>query len=90
MKISVITPTYNRAILLERLYKSILQNNNDDIIIEWLIIDDGSNDNTKEMVDKFISDNQIEIMYNFQNNQGKMIAINNTIPNATRRFNNRM
>ncbi len=82
MKISILTPTYNRANLLERLYRSILQNLNYGIEVEWLIMDDGSTDNTKKLINKFILENQIEIQYYFQKNSGKMTAINNLVDKA--------
>ena len=80
MKISILTATYNRASLLPRLYESIVNNVKDNIDIEWLIMDDGSTDNTKEIIQKFIEENnQLNIKYFFQENQGKMQAINNLI-----------
>lgn len=82
MKISVLTATYNRANLLPRLYKSIVNNIKDNIDVEWIIIDDGSKDNTKETVENFIKENKIVIKYFFQENQGKMQAINNVIQYA--------
>ena len=83
MKISVLTPTYNRANLLENLYKSLIENSNYGVEIEWLIMDDGSTDNTKEVVDNFTKQNKIDIKYFYQNNQGKMVAINNLVGQAT-------
>ena len=53
MKISVITPTYNRKDTLGKLYNSILNNLQCDIEIEWLIMDDGSTDGTEECIQKF-------------------------------------
>ena len=50
MKISILTPTYNRAELLKRLYESIIQNSEYNIQIEWLIMDDGSTDDTKQLI----------------------------------------
>lgn len=47
MKLSILTATYNRANLLKRLYESILLNLIDELEIEWLIMDDGSDDNTR-------------------------------------------
>lgn len=82
MKISVLTATYNRANLLPRLYESIVNNIKDNIDVEWIIIDDGSKDNTKETVENFIKENKIVIKYFFQENQGKMQAINNVIQYA--------
>lgn len=82
MKISILTATYNRANLLSKLYESILNNLNEDIDVEWLIMDDGSTDETKLAVDKFIEEKKIEIKYFFQENQGKMQAINNLVESA--------
>lgn len=79
MKISVLTPTYNRANLLERLYKSIVQNSKYGVDIEWLIMDDGSTDKTEDVVQKYKEENVIDIRYCHQENQGKMTAINNLV-----------
>ena len=54
MKISVLTPTYNREKLLERLYKSLVKNSKYGVEIEWLIMDDGSTDQTEQKVKTFI------------------------------------
>lgn len=77
MKISILTPTYNRAEDLERLYTSLIVNNNSGINFEWLIMDDGSTDKTKIVVENFIRQGIIDIKYYTQKNQGKMVAINN-------------
>lgn len=82
MKISVLTATFNRAYLLNRLYESIVKNLNNDVDVEWLIMDDGSTDNTKEIIEKFIEQNKLEIKYYYQKNQGKMQAINNLIEHS--------
>lgn len=74
MKITVFTPTYNRGYLLDKLYKSLLKQTNTDF--EWLIIDDGSNDNTSNIINKFIDDDKIRIRYFYQENGGKHRAIN--------------
>lgn len=83
MKISVLTPTYNRANLLENLYNSLVTNANYGMEIEWLIMDDGSTDNTEKVVGSFIEQNKINIKYFKQENQGKMVAINNLVGQAT-------
>ncbi len=83
MKISVLTPTYNREKLLDNLYKSLLQNANDGIDMEWLIMDDGSTDGTSYKIEEFRRDNKIKINYYTQRNQGKMIAINNLVQYVT-------
>lgn len=80
MKISILTPTYNRANLLRNLYKSILENCRDcKLQVEWLIMDDGSKDETKLMVERFISDKKLEIRYFYQENSGKMQALNKLV-----------
>lgn len=83
IKISVLTPTYNRGNLLERLYNSLKVNINKNIEIEWLIMDDGSTDNTANIVNNFMLENKITIKYFKQENQGKMSAINNLIEYVT-------
>jgi hypothetical protein len=71
--ITVLTPTYNRTYTLERLYKSLLLQN---LPFEWLIIDDGSTDATKELVTAFQKDSPFSIRYIYQENSGKHVAIN--------------
>jgi len=83
LKISILTPTYNRANLLNKLYNSLIKNIDNNIQIEWLIMDDGSTDNTEHIIEQFIEENQIQIRYFKQENQGKMVAINNLISNST-------
>ena len=83
MKISILTPTYNREKLLERLYKSILKNLNYGLEVEWLIMDDGSIDGTEKLIEKYINENKFDIQYYSQENKGKMEAINNLVPYAT-------
>ena len=78
-KISVLTPTYNRANLLPKLYKSLVENSKYQAEIEWLIMDDGSTDDTKVVVEKFKKENKLEIKYFYQQNQGKMVAINKLV-----------
>lgn len=85
MKISVLTPTYNREKFLEKLYRSLIKNSNYGIEIEWLIMDDGSTDKTEQKIKSFIQEQKshIEIKYYKQKNQGKMVAINNLVEKAT-------
>ena len=77
---TIFTPTYNRADLLKRLYNSLLNQTDNDF--EWLIVDDGSNDNTEEIIDKFKTEKKIFIRYYKQSNGGKHRAINNGIDKA--------
>lgn len=82
LKISILTATYNRANLLPRLFESISNNLTDNIEAEWLIMDDGSTDETKSVVETFISQNKLQIKFFSQENQGKMQAINNLMQYA--------
>lgn len=83
MKLSILTPTYNRSNLLKRLHKSIIKNLTNSIEIEWLIMDDGSTDDTENTVKDFIKENKFDIQYYSQENKGKMKAINELVPYAT-------
>lgn len=73
--ISIFTPTYNRAYILEKLYKSLCNQSCKNF--EWIVVDDGSVDNTEELIQNFIQENKFHIVYYKQKNQGKHIAINN-------------
>ncbi|MCO6164224.1 glycosyltransferase family 2 protein [Flavobacterium sp. NRK F7] len=73
-KITVFTPSYNRAYCLSQVYESLLRQTCKDFI--WLIIDDGSSDGTKELVASWINENKITIQYVFQLNQGMHGAYN--------------
>lgn len=79
--ITIFTPTFNRAYLLTNLYNSIKRQDYKNF--EWIIVDDGSTDNTKELINKWIKENIIDIKYYYQENSGKHIAINNGIEHAT-------
>lgn len=73
--LTIFTPTYNRAHTLPRTYMSMLRQKSKDFI--WLIIDDGSKDNTAELVKSWQSlDNGFEIRYVYKNNGGMHTAHN--------------
>lgn len=72
--ITIFTPTYNRATTLVNLYESLIRQTNKDFL--WLIVDDGSTDNTEEIVDRWVNEKIIEIKYFKQDNQGKSMAHN--------------
>ena len=63
--VSIITPTYNRARLLIRLWSSL--NKQKFTNFEWIIIDDGSTDDTKKKIEKL---NDERIKYFNQPNKG--------------------
>lgn len=66
--LTVFTPSYNRAYTLRLSYESLKRQTCKDFV--WLIIDDGSTDNTKELVDKWVFEGVIPIHYHYQENQG--------------------
>ena len=67
--LTVFTPTYNRAYILNQCYESLVRQSCKDFI--WLIIDDGSTDNTKELVEEWMkNDNKFEIRYHYKKNGG--------------------
>lgn len=73
--VTVFTPTYNRAYTLERLYNSLKAQSNKNF--EWVVVDDGSLDNTEELIRKFIKkEHSFKIVYYKQKNGGKHRAIN--------------
>lgn len=79
-KLTIFTPTYNRAYILGKLYGSLLNQTCKEFI--WLIVDDGSKDETKDLVNGWIKENKIEIKYIFQPNGGKMRAHNTGVKNC--------
>lgn len=84
MFFTIFTSTYNRAYTLTRLYESLCAQTEKSF--EWLIIDDGSTDNTKELIKNFISEKKILIRYFKQNNSGKHIAHNRALKEAKGEF----
>ena len=79
--ITVFTPTYNRAYILPQLYNSLLKQT--DSRFEWVVVDDGSKDNTEELVNSWVKEDKIKIVFKKQENQGKHIAINTGISLAS-------
>lgn len=66
--LTIFTPTYNRAYCLPQCYESLCCQTCKDFT--WLIIDDGSNDNTAELVKGWQKEDKIPIRYFYQENQG--------------------
>lgn len=73
-KITVFTPTFNRGYLMNKLFHSLNSQTNKHF--EWLIVDDGSIDQTGELVETFKELADFEIRYFYQQNGGKHRAIN--------------
>jgi glycosyltransferase involved in cell wall biosynthesis len=73
MFLSIITPTYNRKHSLVNIYDSLIHQNHQDF--EWIIVDDGSNDNTNEDVLEWQKEDKINIRYYKIPNGGKTLAV---------------
>jgi glycosyltransferase involved in cell wall biosynthesis len=78
---SIVLPTYNRAQILPKTIASVLKQT----YVNWelLVVDDGSTDNTKKIVED-INDNRVS--YLSQDNQERSVARNNGIKNATGQY----
>lgn len=74
MELAILTPTFNRGGVLQNLYESLKKQTCKDF--EWVIVDDGSSDNTQGIVEKWISENEISIRYLYKENGGKHTALN--------------
>lgn len=80
MTITIFTPTYNRAYILPALYESLCYQTCKDF--EWIIVDDGSTDNTEKLVKSWLSELIFPIHYIRQKNGGKHRAINRGVQEA--------
>ena len=76
--ITILTPTYNRENLLQNLYKSLCNQNRKDF--DWIIVDDGSTDNTEEYIEKIKKESDFHISYYKKSNGGKHTALNYAYP----------
>lgn len=80
--LTIFTPTYNRIKTLKRTFESILQLKKEvsyrgkPINFEWIIIDDGSTDDTRSVVEQWCNKSSFPIFYYWQENQGKHVAMN--------------
>lgn len=83
-KITIFTPTYNRSYTLTKLYESLKRQTSKNFV--WSIVDDGSTDDTKNLIESFQKENCIEIHYLFQQNRGKHVAVNLGLRNAETDF----
>ena len=84
--LTVFTPAYNRVHTLSRTYESLLQQDCKDFI--WLIVDDGSSDNTAEVVQEWQKrDNGFEIQYIYKENGGMHTAHNTAYENIETELN---
>lgn len=79
IRITVFTPTYNRAYCLDRAYQSLLRQTCQEFI--WLVIDDGSTDNTRSLVESWQHEGKISISYIYKENGGMHTAHNEAYRN---------
>ena len=83
--LTIFTPAYNRAHTIGRTYESLCRQTCKDF--EWLVIDDGSTDNTRQLVEGWIAENRIPIRYIYQENQGMHGAHNTAYRNIQTELN---
>lgn len=81
---TVFTPTYNRGYIIEKLYASLKRQTFNNF--EWLVVDDGSSDNTEELFARIQSESPFPVNYIKVKNGGKHRAINVGVQNAKGRL----
>ncbi len=86
MLFSILTATYNRGHTLPKVYESLKNQDFDASHYEWLIMDDGSSDNTVELVKEWMHEADFSIRYFKQENGGHHRALNGIIPEALGEF----
>lgn len=84
VRISVLTTAYQRAGTLPRLYRSLAEQTLQDF--EWVVVDDGSDDGTRELVDSLREQASFPVVYEWQPNQGKHAAVNRAVELASGEF----
>lgn len=78
--ITVFTPTYNRQSYLRPLFESLIKQDYRDF--EWVVVDDGSGDDSFLELERLYSEQRIAMQYIRQNNSGKHVAINRGVQMA--------
>lgn len=77
IQITIFTPAYNRQKLLRRAFESLQKQTETNFC--WLIIDDGSQDDTRKEVELMMAESKFDITYIFQQNGGKHRAHNTAV-----------
>ena len=72
--LTIVTTTYNRGDLLQRCFQSLKEQTCKNF--QWLVVDDGSTDNTEEILSKLKQEANFEIVYVKKKNGGKHTALN--------------
>ena len=77
--LTIFTPAYNRAHTIVRTYESLCRQTCQDFV--WLVVDDGSSDNTRGLIEGWMQEGKIDIIYIYQENQGMHGAHNTAYKN---------
>lgn len=80
MMVTVFTPVYNRGYCVRNVYESLVKQSFKDF--EWLVINDGSYDDTEEVIKSCMDEKKIVIRYFYQKNGGQHRALNSAIEKA--------
>jgi glycosyltransferase involved in cell wall biosynthesis len=83
-RFSIVTPTYNRAHLLPRVFAGLQAQTTQDF--EWIVVDDGSEDATKDVVEQLVGSAKFPIRYLWQPNSGTHVSINRGVAKANGQF----
>lgn len=79
--VTIFTPTYNRAYIISKLFDSLCKQTCLDF--EWLVVDDGSSDNTESVIKSLKEKASFPVIYVKKQNEGKHIAINTGVEKAS-------
>ena len=77
MILTVLTPSYNRAYILKKLYTSLQEQTNKSFV--WMVIDDGSTDDTAALIQALSETADFSVQYVYKENGGKHTALNKGI-----------
>lgn len=86
MKFSIITPVYNREDCIERCLLSVVKQQKWDIEFEHIVVDDGSSDNTKAIIEDYANRYPHISFIHFEKNKGTNAARNKAIEKASGDF----
>jgi len=78
---TVVTATFNRAVLIREAHRSLLEQRRPSL--EWIVVDDGSTDDTKAVIEGLAAESPFPVRYLWQENAGKHVAVNAGVAQAT-------
>ena len=82
--LTVVTPTYNRAYTLPKAFNSLMSQKSTDFV--WMVIDDGSTDNTEKIIEEWKTSSPFKIIYIKKSNGGKASALNVAIDHIETKY----